>query len=131
MVLCDPTHTYPNLWGKRSGLSRVEPANPRKPKVLYGATMAIVPAFSPARLLATFFGCGYSPVAPGTVGSAAAIALAIAAERWVSFPPWSFAIAAVAIAGPAIWSAGATAREAGVEDPSMVVIDEVVGQWIS
>jgi phosphatidylglycerophosphatase A len=93
--------------------------------------MASVAAFSPARLLATFFGCGYSPAAPGTAGSAAAIALAIVAERWVNLPPWSFAAAAVVIAGPAIWSAGATARETGAEDPSIVVIDEVVGQWIS
>src|SRR5262249_1807328 len=93
--------------------------------------MTSVAALNPARLLATFFGCGYSPVAPGTVGSAAAIALAIAAEHWVNLPPWSFAVAAVVIAGPAIWSAGVTARETGREDPSMVVVDEVIGQWIS
>jgi phosphatidylglycerophosphatase A len=31
----------------------------------------------------------------------------------------------------AIWSAGATAREIGREDPGLVVIDEVVGQWIT
>jgi phosphatidylglycerophosphatase A len=35
------------------------------------------------------------------------------------------------IAGPAIWSAAVTARETGREDPSMVVVDEVVGQWMS
>ena len=29
-----------------------------------------------ARILATWFGCGYSPVAPGTVGAAAAVVIA-------------------------------------------------------
>ncbi len=93
--------------------------------------MANVADFSPARLLATFFGCGYSPVAPGTAGSAAAMVLAVAAGWWAEFPPAAFAIAACAIAVPSVWSAGVTARETGRKDPSIVVIDEVVGQWLS
>ena len=41
----------------------------------------------PVRLLATWFGAGYSPVAPGTAGTAAAIPLyallAMAGPGWV------------------------------------------------
>jgi phosphatidylglycerophosphatase A len=33
--------------------------------------------------------------------------------------------------GPAIWAAGVTARESGLKDPQIVVVDEVVGQWIT
>ncbi len=33
--------------------------------------------------------------------------------------------------GPAIWAADVTARESGLKDPQIVVIDEVVGQWIT
>ena len=32
---------------------------------------------------------------------------------------------------PAVWSATAVERESGRKDPGMVVIDEVVGQWIT
>jgi phosphatidylglycerophosphatase A len=31
----------------------------------------------------------------------------------------------------AIWAAGATARDIGKEDPGLVVIDEVLGQWLT
>jgi len=81
--------------------------------------------------MATFFGCGYSPVAPGSVGSAAALAIAVVIERWAHWPPWSFALLAAIVTAPAIWAAGVTARETGRKDPSIVVIDEVIGQWLS
>jgi phosphatidylglycerophosphatase A len=32
---------------------------------------------------------------------------------------------------PAIWAAGATARDVGKEDPGLVVVDEVLGQWLT
>ena len=31
----------------------------------------------------------------------------------------------------AVWAAGATARDVGKEDPGLVVIDEVLGQWLT
>lgn len=40
-------------------------------------------------------------------------------------------ILGVLLAAPAIWAAGVTAREVGSKDPGLVVIDEVVGQWIT
>jgi phosphatidylglycerophosphatase A len=82
---------------------------------------------SVARLLATWFGCGYSPVAPGTVGAAAAVAIA-----W--FANWQFTanLVAGAVAGAVgIWAATTEARRSGRKDPGHIVIDEVAGQWIT
>ena len=38
---------------------------------------------------------------------------------------------AVAATAPAIWAAGVTARAVNQKDPGMVVVDEVLGQWIA
>ena len=81
-----------------------------------------------ANILATWFGSGYSPIAPGTAGSAAAILIAIALQRSAG---WHFAIFAALLFPIAVWSAGETARAKNLKDPGIVVIDEVVGQWIS
>ena len=40
-------------------------------------------------------------------------------------------LGAACLAIPGIWAAGVTAREAGLKDPQIVVVDEVVGQWIT
>jgi phosphatidylglycerophosphatase A len=80
-----------------------------------------------AIVLATFFGAGYSPVAPGTAGSLAAIAIAIA----LRLPPWQYAILAAALFLPAVWAADVTARTLKKKDPGLVVVDEVIGQWIA
>ena len=84
-----------------------------------------------ANLISTWFGCGRSPVAPGTVGSAAAIAIAIAIERFAALPPPWFAAFAALLLAPAIWAAGVSARAANLKDPQFVVVDEVIGQWIA
>ena len=84
---------------------------------------------SPAVLLATWFGCGYSPVAPGTAGSAAAIAIAFVLHRYLDFGRVGFAVLAAVFSVPAIWAAGETARAVKHKDPSIVVVDEVIGQW--
>jgi len=84
-----------------------------------------------ARLFATWFGCGYFPKGPGTVGSVAAILVVI---PWASATGWhQVPIAALALAAlfPAIWAADRMARDTGSKDPQTVVVDEVVGQWIA
>jgi phosphatidylglycerophosphatase A len=83
-----------------------------------------------ARAVATWFGCGLFPVAPGTVGSAAAIAIAIVLQHYGA-AGWHFVLLAAAVATPAVWSSGVAARESKRADPSFVVVDEVVGQWIA
>jgi len=80
-----------------------------------------------ALAVATWFGCGFFPVGPGTAGSAAAVAIAYAL-RW---PPLYFAALALALLPLGIWSATVTARERNLKDPSIVVVDEVLGQWIT
>lgn len=84
-----------------------------------------------ADTISTWFGCGYSPAAPGTVGSAAALGIAILIEHYTALRPGWFAVLAVAASVPAIWAAGETARRRGSKDPSIVVVDEVVGQWFA
>jgi phosphatidylglycerophosphatase A len=84
-----------------------------------------------ARLLATWFYAGYSPKAPGTAGSLAAVAIAWLLARYAGFGPLSFGLLGLLTLGPAIWAADVTARESGLKDPQIVVIDEVVGQWIT
>jgi phosphatidylglycerophosphatase A len=84
-----------------------------------------------ANAISTWFGCGYSPWAPGTVGSAAAIAIAILIERYAGWRPEWFAALAAIVSAPAIWAAGETARQAKLKDPQFVVADEVVGQWLA
>jgi phosphatidylglycerophosphatase A len=84
-----------------------------------------------ARVLATWFYCGYTPKAPGTAGSLAAVIIAWLLHEYAGVSPWGFAILALALLGPAIWSADVTARETRLKDPQIVVVDEVVGQWIA
>ena len=81
--------------------------------------------------IATWLGCGYSPVAPGTAGSAAALLIAVVLHSWLGWPPFWFAILAAALCLPGIWAAGVMARVEGREDPGIVVVDEVIGQWVT
>ncbi|MGD0300196.1 MAG: phosphatidylglycerophosphatase A, partial [Bryobacteraceae bacterium] len=79
-----------------------------------------------AYAIGTFFGCGYSPVGPGTAGSIAAILIAIAVHDRATL-----VILSVLMLAPAIWSAGKVAQYESRKDPQIVVIDEVLGQWIT
>jgi len=81
-------------------------------------------------LIGTWFGCGYAPKAPGTVGSVAAILIA-----WplcsLGFNNVGFAALAIAALPLAILAAGVVAIETGRKDPQIVVVDEVLGQWLT
>ena len=80
--------------------------------------------------IGTFFGSGFSPKAPGTAGSLAAILVAWPLAQ-AGVDRWGFLLLGIAALVPAIWSAGIVARESGRKDPQIVVVDEVVGQWIT
>lgn len=82
---------------------------------------------SAARILATWFGCGYSPIAPGTVGAAAAVLVAylFGWDRVVNGAAGIF----IGIVG--IFAATIEAQSSGRKDPGHIVIDEVAGQWIT
>ena len=98
---------------RRAGDRFVSPANGAKRRI--------------ALLLATVLGAGYSPVAPGTAGSLVAVVIALA----LRLPPWQYAVLAAILFAPAVWAAGIAADTVGKKDPGIVVIDEVIGQWIS
>lgn len=74
--------------------------------------------------LATWFGCGLSPVAPGTVGTLGALPLYVVLRRWGS--P-AVAVGAIVATLVGVWAASVVAREAKEKDPQRVVIDEVAG----
>lgn len=84
-----------------------------------------------AVLLATWFYAGRSPIAPGSVGSLAAWAIAWTAANWLGVPPWALSAAAVAAVPLAVRAIEASAAELGSDDPSSVVLDEVIGLWIA
>lgn len=84
-----------------------------------------------ALTVATWFGCGYWPWGPGTAGSLAAIAIAWIAVHFGGFGPRWFLLWAAAITPAGIWAATVVEKETGITDPSIVVVDEVAGQWLT
>ena len=82
-----------------------------------------------AVFIATFGYVGYFPIAPGTAGSLAALAL-YALVRWAGTPAVDLVtIIAVLVIG--IWAATRTERALARKDPGPVVIDEVLGMLIT
>jgi phosphatidylglycerophosphatase A len=81
-----------------------------------------------ARVVATGFGTGYSAFAPGTVGSALGVLLfwPMARAAW----PWQAGAAAVLFVVGSL-AAQKVARAENRKDPGIVVVDEVVGQWVT
>lgn len=78
--------------------------------------------------LATGAGSGYLPVAPGTWGSAVGVLIWLLVGRLAAIPYLSV-IGALLIIG--VFSAGAAEKIVDRPDPSIVVIDEIVGQLIA
>ena len=100
------------------------------------ATHIDMSANSPARwpslatATATVGGLGYAPVAPGTLGAAAGVALHLGLA-WAGAGP----LACVALSAALLWAGAhaASAAEAhfAQHDDGRIVIDEVVGQLIA
>ncbi|MBV9303896.1 MAG: phosphatidylglycerophosphatase A [Acidobacteriaceae bacterium] len=84
-----------------------------------------------ALVLATWFGCGYFPWGPGTIGSLAALLIGVLAHIYWGFGRTELLIAALVLIAPAIWASTQTARLVEKNDPAVVVVDEVLGQWIT
>jgi phosphatidylglycerophosphatase A len=78
-----------------------------------------------ARLIASGFGSGLAPKAPGTAGSLAAVLIG-AALMWLSPAALPLAVLLASLGG--LWAVSA-ARVDG--DPGWVVIDEFAGMWIA
>ena len=79
-------------------------------------------------LLATGFYFGYSPIAPGTAGSLLALVI-----FWFLIPLLSISLYLLLITlvfAVGVWVSSYVEAEKG-EDPSIVVIDEIVGMMIA
>lgn len=82
----------------------------------------------PVHFLAYGFGAGLSPKAPGTFGTVAAIPIYLLLA-WSGPAMYLVFLAVALVAG--VFICGYTARQLGVDDPSPVVWDEVVGYLIT
>ncbi len=80
--------------------------------------------------IATVFGIGRLPVAPGTAASVIALPIA-----WLivalSGSPFLLLLAGLLVNAIGAWACELYSRDKGENDPSECVIDEVAGQWIA
>ncbi|MBI4309657.1 MAG: phosphatidylglycerophosphatase A [Candidatus Omnitrophica bacterium] len=79
-----------------------------------------------AKIIATFFGTGYFPAAPGTAATAAGAALAFLLKDGLVY----YAAAAV-IFSLGTMASGIVEKDLKQKDPGIVVIDEVAGVLIA
>ncbi|WBY03854.1 phosphatidylglycerophosphatase A [Ramlibacter tataouinensis] len=82
----------------------------------------------PAHLIALGFGCGLSPVAPGTVGTLWAWVSFGVLQAWLSPAALGWAVLASVPVG--WWASTVTARSLGVADPGAIVVDEIMSFWL-
>ncbi len=80
-------------------------------------------------IIATWFGSGLLPKAPGTWGSLAAIPFAYIISIYSCLYALTFSILALFFIG--IWASDKIEESAQIKDPGFIVVDEVVGQWIA
>ena len=82
-----------------------------------------------AQLIATVGGAGYLRPAPGTWGSAVALPLLWGVHILGGFPLVALAVGGVFAAG--WWATAQMTAGQSDHDPSEIVVDEVVGQWLA
>ena len=81
--------------------------------------------------IATLFGIGHSPIAPGTMGSLAA---ALAASALLQLPYGWYLLLPGAVIASLLGTVAADSYmryRGGDHDPSEIVVDELAGQWIT
>jgi len=81
------------------------------------------------KLFLTFFGTGLSPKAPGTVGSLAALLIGIVILHYLGMQTLFMLTIAITIVG--IFEVSKYENSTGTHDQQLIVIDEVVGMWLS
>jgi len=77
----------------------------------------------------TIFKIGYLPIAPGTWGSLAALLIWYAIVSYISSITLIALIVIIFVFG--VYTSSETEGILGKKDPSIIVIDEWVGQWIA
>lgn len=83
---------------------------------------------NPLHWIATGFGSGLCPVAPGTAGSAAAIPFYLLLSY---LTPAAYAIAVIIAFFLGVWATENATRAIGIDDHGGLVWDEFVGMWIT
>ncbi len=81
-----------------------------------------------AFVFATGFGAGYSPVAPGTAGSAVGL-LFVWAMSWFNLPGQIAAVVVVTILS--MIAADVVVRTLSLKDPGLIVADEIAGMMVT
>jgi len=81
------------------------------------------------KLFLTFFGAGLSPVAPGTVGSLAALPFGLLVLFYLGANSLVSLVFVLSII--AIFEINRYEKNGGPHDDKSIVIDEVVGVWLS
>lgn len=74
------------------------------------------------------FGLGLSPIAPGTVGTLAALPFIFIT---LAYPLWLQCVFAIVISIFGLWACGKTAKDVQVHDHPAIVWDEVAGFYIT
>lgn len=82
-----------------------------------------------ARMIGTVLGVGYVRPAPGTWGSLVALPWAWLLHAIAGFP--LLVVAVVVGFGKGWWATAQMTRGSDDHDPSEIVVDEVIGQWIA
>ncbi len=84
---------------------------------------------SPPLLIATWFGSGLIPKAPGTWGSLASVPFGVALHYFFGIYGLLIAIALIAVIGTLC--AHEFESQAHTHDDKRIVVDETLGQWIA
>lgn len=86
-----------------------------------------------ALLLATGFGLGHVPRAPGTAGSLASVLLFALLHTWLSGSVllWVYLLVLAGLAPLALWSTQQALPYWKISDPPAIVVDEILGQWVT
>ncbi len=95
----------------------------------FGTLPPRLPFRHPAAWLATWFGSGLLPWAPGTWGSLAALPPAWLVLHYLG--PIGLAVAAVVVFALGQWAAGVYLARSDRHDPPEIVIDEVAGLMLA
>ncbi len=80
------------------------------------------------QIVATTFGLGYIPLAPGTWGAIFALLISY---YLITGNVWILTVSILIGFLMGSWSSTVIEKSSGKTDPSFIVIDEVVGMWIS
>ncbi len=88
-----------------------------------------LPPWHPAAIIATWFGSGLLPWAPGSWGSLTALPPAWLIAHFLG--PRVLVAAAVIVFFLGWWAAERVQQASGVADEGSIVIDEVAGQWLT